>query len=622
VPGDGSSARRALVLFAVASVAALVLALGTASSPAGSASSNVDCQQVAADRSAWVSCMLDAMSVEEKVGQMFVVNGFGDSVDASDSDSVMANQTLYGPEIATIEDLIAAYKPGGIVYFDWSNDLTSPQQIVQLSNGVQRAALAQPTPTPMLISTDQEQGEVLRIGSPATVLPGNMALGATRSTRRAFRNAAITGRELRAMGINVDNAPVVDVNTNPKNAADGIRAFGDRTGFVSRFGAAQVRGYQGPGQVSAVAKHWPGLGDTETNPDTGVAVSNQTLPELATVSFPAFKAAIRAGVDQVMVTHIVMPNIQPSGIPTSLSRRFVHGLLRNRLGYRGVVITDALNAQALDHYTPEQVALLAIRAGNDLLLEIAGGPPDGPNAQSNFIRAYEAVLGAVDDGRIGIARIEQSVRRILRSKWNLGLADDPFAPASRVNDVVGTRAHLDVARRTAAQSITLLKNRGGVLPLEARSDTRVLVTGESQTPMIANEIASRNMTTQSLTTGGSPTLQQIRQVRRAARQYDLVVVNTFNVWASQPSGQVRLVRALIKTGKPVIVIALGTPYDIAYFRKVTAFVSAYSFQPVSVNAAVAALFGHINPRGRLPVTVPKRTRPQQTLYPFGFGLSY
>jgi beta-N-acetylhexosaminidase len=612
--------RRALLPLATAIALSALAAGSVVSSARGPAGG--PCQAVAEQRQAWVQCMLDNMTVEQKVGQMFVVNGFGQTVDDATPSAVSANRTLFGPEISNIAELIATYEPGGIVYFTWSNTLSSPSQVDELSNGIQRVAMSQPNLPPMLISIDQEEGEVLRIGSPAAVFPGNMALGATRSTQLTHRNAAITGRELRAMGINVDNAPVVDVNTNPQNIADGIRAFGDRTGFVSRFGEAAIRGYERGGGVSAVAKHWPGLGGTSTNPDNGITVSDQTLAELRKEQFPAFEAAIEAGVDSVMVTHIEFPNILPPGLPSSLSSLFIQDILREELGFNGVIVTDALNAQALQNYTPEQVALMAIEAGNDQLLEIDGFPT--VTGESIFIRAYNAVLDAVQSGEIPLSRIEESVARILTQKWKVGLAEDPLAPAGQVNRQVGSAEHLSVARATAKRSLTLLRNKGDVLPLRPGRDTRVLSTGwgQTSTPLIANEIASRNVTAQSLRTGPNPTADTIAQVKRAAREYDAVVVNTFNVWAPQNFGQIRLIRELTETGTPVIVLALGTPYDIAYFPQVDAFLSTYDFQPVSINAGVAALFGQTNLQGKLPVTVPKANHPGRTMFPFGFGRSY
>ena len=608
---------------AVVCAAAIGAAGATATAAERGEFGSAPCADVAGERDAWIECMLGQMTTAQKIGQMFVVNGFGQTADATDAASVAANQELYGPDVSNIADLIDRYQPGGVVYFNWSNTLSSPSQVAALSNGVQRAAMSQSVPNPALISIDQEQGEVTRITQPATVFPGNMALGAARSKKLTYQNALITGRELAAMGINVDNAPVVDVNTNPLNIADGIRSFGDRIGFVSKRGVAAVEGYEAGAGISAVAKHWPGLGDTSTNPDDGITVSDQTLEDFERY-FPTFEAAIDAGVDSVMVTHIETPNVPGStGYPSSLSPLFVQELLRERLGFDGVIVTDALNAQALDDFSPAEVALRAIEAGNDQLLEIDGFPE--PDGQSNLVPAYEAVTNAVASGEIPLTRIEASVRRILGQKWDIGLAgSDPLVSEADVNDLVGTSAHLNVARKTAKRSITLLRNKGDLLPLQPSANERVLSTGwgATSTGLIANEIASYDVTTQTLQTGSDPNAERIAQVKRAARQFDSVVVNTNNIWAPGAFGQRKLIRELTETKTPVIVIALGTPYDFAYVRQVDAFVAAHDFQQVSVNAAVAALFGQFDPRGKLPVTIPKEHHPDQVLREFGFGLSY
>src|SRR6185437_11573423 len=205
---------------------------------------------------------------------------------------------------------------------------------------------------------------------------------------------------------------------NPLNQSDGPRSFGDQPAAVSSFASAAVQGYEGPGGVGAMAKHWPGLGDTSTDPDNGVTTSDQTLAQLEATNFPSFEAAIQAGVDQVMVTHIVMPNVDPSGVPSSLSPTIV-GLLRNQLGFQGPIITDAMNAQALAAYTPADAAIMAINAGEDQLLYAQQQPMTGQ--PQYFIEAYNAVLDAVNNSQITMNRIDQSVTRILSLKWKLGL---------------------------------------------------------------------------------------------------------------------------------------------------------------------------------------------------------
>ena len=283
---------------------------------------------------AWVARTLAHMTLPEEVGQLFEVNGFGSSVRDRNPQMVRLNRRYYG--VSNIAELIKRYHVGGVIYFDWTNSFgtgstVNPAQVVRLSNGIQRVALSQRTPVPMVISTDQEEGEVLRMAAPATVFGGNMALGATRDAELAQRAALITGLELRAVGINVDNAPVTDVNLSPLNEADGIRAYGDQVGLVSRFGVSQVKGYQtrqATTGVGATAKHFPGFGDATANSDFSKVLSPQTLAQVKRLNFPSMKAAFRAGVDRVMVTHILFPKITGSTIPSSMSRFWITGLLR------------------------------------------------------------------------------------------------------------------------------------------------------------------------------------------------------------------------------------------------------------------------------------------------------
>jgi beta-N-acetylhexosaminidase len=574
---------------------------------------------VASRENTWVNYTLAHMTLPEKVGQLFEVNGYGQSVNDPNPAMVKLNQEYYG--VNTIAQLIRKYHVGGIIYFNWTNNLQSPSQTLQLSNGIQRVAMHSNPAVPMVISTDQEQGEVLRIGPPATVFPGNMALGATRDVAGAQRAARITGVELRAMGINVDNAPVVDVNVQPRNQADGIRAYGDRVGFVAKFGVAQVKGYQTQQDttgVGATAKHWPGFGDSKINSDTGIARSPQTLAQVKRTNVPSFRAAIRAGIDRIMVTHILFPKITGSKIPTSLSPFWVNGFLRHQLHWNGPVVTDALNAAALNNFSPAQVALKALRAGDDELLEIAQTGVDAPPA--DLVSAYHAVMNAVRTGAITTQRLDQSVRRILSLKWKLGLVSHPFTNPNRVKKVVGTVQHLAVAKTITQRSITLIKNSAHVLPLASGSGQKVLVTGFGQTTTatLGQDIASHGLTPTVMDTGFDPTASQIASAVAAAQQNDLVLVSTFNAWSA--SGQVNLVKALVGTGKPVIVAAVGTPYDIAYFPAVSTFLTSYDYQPVSMGPLVDVMFGVRRATGKLPVTIRKPAPSKEVLYPFGYGL--
>jgi beta-N-acetylhexosaminidase len=613
-----SKALLACLGFALALAALCLAARSSADNPAAAPAAGESAER------AWIRESLARMTLREKVGQLFVVNGFGSSIHDKDPETVKLNRRFYG--VDDIAELVRKFDPGGVIYFDWSNGLESPAQIARLSNGIQHVARDGHARVPMLISADQEEGEVLRIGSPATVFPGNMALGATRDAKLARAAARITGEELRAMGVNVDNAPVVDVNVNPLNESDGIRSYGDRIGLVSRLGAAQIGGYQKEEStigVAATAKHFPGLGDVATDPDDGVVSSPQTLAEVKEQNLPTLAAAIEAGVGQVMVTHIVFPKITGSKWPSSLLPFFVKGLLRNYLGYQGLVTTDALDAASLSAFTPAQVALKAFRAGNDQLLETAYPEEiegsDKPPA--NLLAARRALLKAVKRDPAAMRALKESVVRVLRLKWKLGLARKPFVNPSRWKRVVGTPRHLTVAKGAAERSITLLRNNAGVLPLTVNSGRKVLVTGfgEVTTSTVGDFIGRHGLTAQVLDTGFAPKPEAISKAVAAAKENELVIVSTFNAWTPSASGQLELVNSLLGTGKPVIVAAVGTPYDVAYLPAAPTFITSLDYQPVSLEALVLALFGEIKADGKLPVTIAKPGS-EEVLYPFGSGL--
>jgi len=247
-----------------------------------------------------IKARLTQMSLEQKVGQLFATYVYGDSATTPSAADAAQNQSLYG--VATGAQVIAKYHLGSVIYFAWSDNVNAPAQIAGLSNGLQQAA-ADNDGTPLLISTDQEGGNVTRIGAPLAVSPGNMAIGATFSPVDSYNMSRATGQQLKAIGITVDDAPVVDVNTNPANTADGPRSFGDQAVPVSALAAASVLGYQSA-KVAATAKHFPGLGSTSINTDNGIAVTDETRAQFERNDLPPFRAAIAAGTDEIMAAHI------------------------------------------------------------------------------------------------------------------------------------------------------------------------------------------------------------------------------------------------------------------------------------------------------------------------------
>ncbi|KJY20425.1 MULTISPECIES: glycoside hydrolase family 3 protein [unclassified Streptomyces] len=544
---------------------------------------------------------VDRMSLAEKVGQLFVSRAYGHSATAPDAADAEQNQALFG--VRTAAELVSRYNLGGIVYFAWAHNTRTPHQIAALSTGLQQAALTSGARIPLLLSTDQEHGVVARIGKPATLFPGAMALGASGSAADARRAARVAGSELAAMGIRQDYAPVADVNVNPANPVIGVRSFGSDPRAVAELVAAQVRGYQGAG-VAATAKHFPGHGDTETDSHVGLPVMRHTRAEWEALDEPPFRAAVEAGVDAIMTAHIVFPALDPSGDPATLSRPIVTGILRERLGFQGVVVTDALDmAGVRQKYGDDRVPVLALLAGCDQLLN----PPDLP-------LAHRSVLSALASGELTESRIDESVLRILEVKSRRGLFDEAYPPASAVDAVVGVREHLDAADRIAAATTTLLANPGALVPVDAKAAPRLLVTGTDPVSPSASTGPPTVVLARELTALGcrATAVAPARAVAAAAGNA-AVLVCTYNV-PEGDSPQRTLVTDLIATGVPVVLVALRNPYDPARLPACAAELATYSWGDAEMRAAARVLTGAARPAGRLPVPVPGR-------YPLGHGLT-
>jgi len=476
---------------------------------------------------------------------------------------------------------------------------------------VQRVATSSGSEVPALISTDQEGGIVARVLEPATQFPGNMALGAARDPQLARRAAEITGRELKAIGINQDLAPVADVNVNPQNPVIGVRSFSSDPGLVSDLTVAQVAGYEGQ-NVAATAKHFPGHGDTNVDSHTGLPVISHTRSELDQIDLPPFRAAIAQGIDAIMTAHIVVPALDPSGRPATLSKPILTDLLRKEMGYQGVVITDALDMKGVRQmFGDARVAVEAVKAGVDILLM-------SPELEI----AYNAVLDAVRSGEIGEGRINRSVERILTLKQRLGLVTDPYVDQTQVPAVVGTPANLQSADAITDRTVTVVKNDEDRLPLDAGAYENVFVTGwgVTTTASLASHISDRGPVTSVYETGTAPSAARRQEAVTRAQGSDLIVVSTTRVGLS-PSQQ-QLVKDLLATGIPVVVVAVRDPYDIAYFESAPTYVATYGYKEVSLTSVTEVLFGEVSPTGLLPVDIPRADDPSQTLYPFGFGLTY
>ncbi|MEU4794320.1 glycoside hydrolase family 3 N-terminal domain-containing protein [Streptomyces sp. NPDC023327] len=598
------------------------------------------------------------MTLEEKVGQLFVMHVYGHTATDPDPDDIAANTEELGVRDAA--ELVARYHLGGVIYFGWAHNTRDPHQIAALSAGIQRAAAtALPSGVPVLISVDQEHGIVARVGAPATLLPGAMALGAAGSPAHAREAARIAGTELRALGIRQDHAPDADVNSNPGNPVIGVRSFGADPETVAGLVAAQIEGYRSAG-VATAAKHFPGHGDTTDDSHTELPHIRHTREEWERHDAPPFRAAIAAGVDSVMTAHIVVPALDPSGDPATLSRPILTGILREELGFDGVIVTDSLAMRGVrTKYGDDRVAVLALKAGVDQLLN-----PPRPRV------AWEAVLRAVRDGELTEARIEESVLRVLRMKADVGLLDAEGKPpahlvpsAETVTATVGTADHLAAADRIAEATTTLLRDDAGLLPLSPDTHGDLLVVGADPrspsgttgppTSVLADALTGLGFRAAALSTGTDPAATAVEKAVAAARGMAAVLVTTYNVSthaatardhtqaanaaldeatapdkatatvaATAEDGQRALVAALKATGVPVVTLAIRNPYDVAHLPPVDAALATYSWTDVELRAAARVIAGRAAPQGRLPVPVRRADDPARVLYPIGHGLTW
>lgn len=558
----------------------------------------------------WVTSRLARMNLEQKVGQLFVQNVYGSDATTPDD----RNVPLYG--VASPAEVVRKYHLGGVIYFAWTDSVQNPDQIVALSNGLQDAALSSGQgrsrlEIPLQIAIDQEGGLVTRIGPPATQFPGAMALGAGRSTDDARLAADIIATELIAMGVNTNFAPVCDVNVNPLNPVIGTRSFSSDPGLAAEMAAAQVLGFQDDGGVAASAKHFPGHGDTDTDSHIAFPIITHTREEWETLDAPPFQAAIDAGIDMIMTAHLAFPALDDSGDPATLSHPILTGLLREELGFEGVIVTDALNMQGVrDLYGDAEVAVRALLAGADQLLMTPA-----------MDEAYAAVIDAVESGRISRSELDAKVTRVLSLKYRRGIVGDPYADADDVDSVVGIEEHLVAADAITDRTTTVIRNDDGVLPV-AVDGTAVLVTGygEATTATIGNALTERGAVVTRVVTGTTPSAALIAQAVAAAAGVGLVVVTTMN--ASGNAAQQQLVAALRATGTPVVVLAVRNPYDINALGDAPTNVATYSYSPIALESAVRVLVGEVSPTGTLPVDIPTVADPDTILYPFGHGLTW
>lgn len=515
---------------------------------------------------------LARMTLDEKVGQIMIV-GFA------------------GPRLTPeLSDLVRELHVGGVIVFLINGNIETPEQVSTLTRDLQDVARDDGAPG-LFMAIDQEGGRVSRLRETTgfTEIPGAMALGASGDPENARRAAQLLAREMLAVGLNVDFAPVLDVNNNPANPVIGSRSFGSDPESVAEFGVSFLEGLQGEG-VLAFGKHFPGHGDTDVDSHVALPTVPHDRARLESVEFVPFRAAIAAKVAGIMSAHVTFPAIDPSGMPATLSRPVLTDLLRNDLGFDGLIVTDSLEMGALKTslgLSPAEAAAAALAAGADLLLFNQGF--------ADHRAAHALIVQKITAGEIPMSRLDDAVLRVLRAKETFGLlAPQSPDPATAANAVF-TADHRALADALAAKSITLLRDDAGLVPV--RPDAHPFVF---EIPAMAGLGALLGETAMSI--GEQPTHAEIRLAAGLASQGRPVLVGIADV--KRNPTQIDLVNALVQTGAPVIVVALREPYDLLAMPAGPTLLATYGSPPPGLRALKAALHGETPITGRLPVEMP------------------
>lgn len=532
----------------------------------------------------WVNRKLTSMSIEEKVGQMMApayVPRFFNNNDRQ------FNRLL---------KLVEQYHVGGVMFFRGQ-----PYEVARSIDRLQEVA-----EIPLLVMADLEWGLSMRVDRGTRFLQ-NMATGAAGSEQYAYEIGQITAEEARAMGIHIGFAPVMDVNNNPDNIIINTRSYGEDPELVAKLGSAFIRGLQENG-VYATAKHYPGHGDTDIDSHMFLPSINASQERMNRVELRPFKAAVDAGVRCIMVGHITFSQVpEMAGRPATLDRYFIQKVLRKEMGFEGLVVTDAMEMGGITElYWSGEAAVMAILAGVDMVLI----PP-------SFESTYDFVVDAVKDGRIPLERIDESVRRILKAKADLGLETRPVLREQKLEEVLGNPKYAHKAEEIANAAMTLLRDDNNVIPLHAEDLDSVLVltiTDEEGTfsrgATMNQEVMRRIPNVLTAYVDPRSTEEEMKRIIAKTDSVQAIIVGVFVNWGvrkgdiSLPDTTVRLLQDFFAIDIPMVVISFGSPYVLRQIPEVPSYLCAYESTALAGRAALRAVFGEIPITAKLPVSIP------------------
>lgn len=545
----------------------------------------------------WVENTLRSMTLEEKVGQLFI------------ADLVAVYAHTESPAYALARKFVQEYHVGGFILAGGT-----VTDIAVTANRLQRESKL-----PLIINADLEGGlwfnhpyrwmqgrgpELPRfIGGGGTSLPSLMAIGATGNPHFAYEFGRITAREGRAVGIHWTNSPVADVNNNPKNPIVNTRSFGEDPAQVATMVEAYVRGLQSEKMI-ATPKHFPGHGDTEEDSHMKLPSLPFDRSRLDSVEFVPFRAGIRAGAGAVMTAHIAMPKVDPVERPATLSPVMITDILRRDLGFKGIVVTDGMTMQGVtDHYSAAEAAVKSIEAGADAIL-----------VPADLAAAYDGVLGAVKSGRLSEERIHESVRRILSAKHWVGLDQMRFVDIDRIADVVGSPDAEMIADSMFSAAVTLVKNEGNIVPFAPKARIEVVTltdeadihVGEALCDVLRPGVATVGLS-RIWNESGKRSIEQAFAKIQEANVLVIGVYLSIGAWKGGlglSSGVQEFLEKVHATGKPAVTIAFGDPYVLGKIPTTPGVMAVYMGLRKAEEAAARALRGLTAIHGRLPVTIP------------------
>ncbi|GGP16799.1 beta-N-acetylhexosaminidase [Oceanobacillus neutriphilus] len=524
--------------------------------------------------------------LERKIGQLLVVGFDGTTVNPK------------------IKKLIHDYHVGSIILF--SRNIGEPEEVLQLTSDLQKEAKKAGYEKPLLICLDQENGVVSRIHKGLTSFPGSMALGATDNPQYAYKIGLATGKELKALGINWNLAPVLDVNNNPDNPVIGVRSFGEDAEKVAELGEAMMKGLQDAGVMTSL-KHFPGHGDTNVDSHLDLPVISHEMERLENIELVPFKACIEAGADSVMTAHVYFPAIEPKeNTPATLSKSVYSDLLREKLGFTGAITTDCMEMKAISNSIgTEKGAVKALQAGTDFVMI--------SHTYTVQEGAIQEIVSAVESGKLSLSRIEESIQRIHRLKEKYtSWRDFHFPKAKDALQIVGSKKHRQLAQTAYRESVTIVHNHQ-LLPLNTEEQLKVLVLEPAHGAMMQAEDNKRNQNSlgsavREYAPGAAVEVYDLNELEKAvdgftgqAKNYDYIILGTLTITENSPV--ITLVNQLLKENKKVIGVGMRNPYDSHFLQNVQAFLNTYESSYPALQIAAGVIFGEEEAKGTLPVNI-------------------